>query len=155
MIFVTVGSTDFDALIRSMDEIGARLGEELIMQIGSGQYIPQSATRYFRYAPSLDESYDQAEIVVSHGGLGTVVEALRHGKKLVAVSNPDRYDTHQGDILGAFAETGYLIWCRDLGHLEDDLKRVRVTDLAPYEEPPCEIHQVIREFLTHRSRRTR
>jgi beta-1,4-N-acetylglucosaminyltransferase len=152
MIFVTVGSTDFDALIRRMDEIGARLGEEMIVQIGAGAYSPQHATRVFRYAPSLDEFYDQADIVVSHGGLGTVVEALRHRRKLVAVSNPDRYDTHQEDILGAFAEAGYLIWCRDLAHLEDDLRRVRVTVLAPYEEPPCEIHKVIQGFLARRAR---
>ena len=78
MIFVTVGSTDFDALIRCMDEIGARLGEEMTMQIGSGAYSPQHAARVFRYAPSLEAYYDQADIVVSHGGLGTVVEALRH-----------------------------------------------------------------------------
>jgi beta-1,4-N-acetylglucosaminyltransferase len=155
MIFVTVGSTDFDALIRRMDEIGAQLKEEMIMQIGAGAYAPQHAARVFRYAPSLDEFYEQADLVVSHGGLGTVVEALRHRRKLVAVSNPDRYDAHQVDILGAFAEVGYLVWCRDLAHLEDDLRRARTTDFAPYQEPPCEIHKVIQEFLAHRAGRGR
>ena len=95
MIFVTVGSTDFDALVRRMDELSEALPDEVVMQIGEGQYVPQHAAAHLRYAPSLDPYYDRAEIVVSHGGLGTVVEALRKGKRLVAASNPDRYDTHQ------------------------------------------------------------
>lgn len=150
MIFVTVGSTDFDALIRQMDAICARLADQVVMQIGAGEYRPQHASRFFRYAPSLESYYERADIVISHGGLGTVVEALRKGKKLIAVSNPDRYDAHQDDILQAFAEAGYLVWCRDLDRLEDELKRIRTLSLASYEEPECRIHLVIEDFLSRR-----
>ena len=41
MIFVTVGTTDFSALIRAIDEIAPTLDEEVIMQIGRGKYEPQ------------------------------------------------------------------------------------------------------------------
>ncbi len=150
MIFVTVGSTDFDALIRKVDALCPQAGEEVVMQIGSGEYLPRHASHYFRYAPSLESYCEQAAIVISHGGLGTVVEALRNQKKLIAVSNPDRYDTHQDELLQAFADAGYLIWCRDLEHLEDDLKRVRTTALTPYAEPECRIHIIIKDFLSRR-----
>jgi UDP-N-acetylglucosamine transferase subunit ALG13 len=151
MILVTVGSTDFDALVRAMDELAPELGEEVVMQIGAGSYEPRHASGWFRYAPSLEGYYDRAEIVVSHGGLGTVVEVLRKGKRLVAASNPDRYDAHQDDILGTLAEAGHLVWCRDLARLRQDLATVRAATLTPYVEPECRIHLVIHEFLEQRA----
>ena len=150
MLFVTVGSTDFDALVRQMDAIATRLGEEITMQIGSGRYEPVNATALFRYAPSLDPYMDEADLIVSHGGLGTVMEALRKGKRLVAVSNLDRYDSHQDDLLSHLSEAGHLIWCRDLASLEQDLARARSAHVAPYAEIECRIHVEIKDFLRQR-----
>ena len=150
MIFVTVGSTDFDTLVRQMDAIATQLGEEITMQIGSGQYEPLNATTFFRYAPTLDPYMEEADLVVSHGGLGTVMEALRMGKRLVAVSNPDRYDSHQDDLLSHLSDAGHLIWCRDLATLEQDLRRVRSAHFEPYAEVECRIHVEIKDFLRRR-----
>src|SRR5207244_11017292 len=41
MIFVTVGTTAFDALVRRMDELVPVLDEEVICQIGIGSYTPR------------------------------------------------------------------------------------------------------------------
>ena len=36
MILVTVGTTNFDALVRRMDELAPELGEAVVCQIGGG-----------------------------------------------------------------------------------------------------------------------
>lgn len=146
MIFVTVGTTDFDALAARMDELAPGLNEAIVIQLGRGQYSPRHA-RSFRFAPSLDEYYDQARLVVSHGGLGTLVEVLRRGKPLIGASNPDRYDLHQNDLLGELEQGGYLLWCRDLQSLGDDIQRAGDMEFARYQDPPCSIHLVIADFL--------
>ena len=151
-ILVTVGSTDFDALIRAMDDLAPALADEVVMQIGSGSYEPRHASDWFRFAPSLEGYYDRADLIVSHGGLGTIMEVLRKGKRLVAASNPDRYDAHQDDILGTLAEAGHLVWCRDLSRLRQDLEAVRTVALEPYVEPECRIHLVIHDYLAQRVR---
>ena len=152
MIFVTVGSTDFDQLVRAVDTLAPDLDQKVVMQIGAGAYTPQHAAESFRYAPSLESYMAQAELVISHGGLGTVMEALHHDKTLIAVSNPDRYDTHQDDLLAALAEAGHLIWCRDLGQLAQEIAQAPQRTMVPYRPPACQIHTRIRRFLLERSR---
>jgi UDP-N-acetylglucosamine transferase subunit ALG13 len=146
VIFVTVGSTDFDPLIAEMDKLAVGLGMDVVMQIGAGRYVPQHAP-YFRFAPSLDACYDQAELVVGHGGLGTIVEALERGKKLICVVNPTTYDRHQEHLLGLFEEQEYLVWCREVGRLGEAIQRARSTQLKRYEPPECTIHEVIADYL--------
>jgi UDP-N-acetylglucosamine transferase subunit ALG13 len=146
LIFVTVGTTEFDALVRRMDELAPGLGEPVVAQIGRGTYVP-SACEYLRFAPSLDAYYEQAWLVVSHGGLGTLVEVLQRGIRLVGVSNPDRYDRHQEDILRALCDKGHMVWCQDLRDLRSALEAAATGAFVPYETPPCRIAEVIRDYL--------
>ena len=145
-VFVTVGSTDFDALVEAVDALAPVLSLQGVMQIGHGRYIPQNMP-YFRFAPSLEPYYEQRPLVIAHGGLATTMEVLKRGLPLISVSNPDRYDNHQEDLLEVMAEEGYLIWCRRLADLRQALENVQTTPLRPYRPPACEIHLVINDFL--------
>jgi len=148
MIFVTVGTTDFDDLVRKMDELAPTLNEPVVAQIGRGEYVPVHMDS-FRFAPTLDPYYHQARIVVAHGGLGTAVEVLQHGIKLIGVSNPDRYDRHQDDLLRALSERGHMMWCHDLNDLARALQEVHQRQFVPFESglASCHIARVIRQYL--------
>lgn len=146
MIFVTVGTNDFDSLIAKMDELAPDLGDKVVMQIGRGEYEPRYG-HFFRFASSLDEYFDEAEIIVSHGGLGTIVEALERGKKLVCVADPARYDQHQEQLLRTFSAQNHLLWCQDLEQLEEALRQARTMEFSRYEPPECRIHKVIVRYL--------
>jgi UDP-N-acetylglucosamine transferase subunit ALG13 len=143
-VFVTVGSTDFDALVQACDSLTPPL--QGIMQIGHGRYIPVNMP-YFRFAPSLAPYYERASLVIAHGGLATVTEVLERGLALVGVSNPDRYDKHQEELLTALTEEGYLVWCRQLGDLKQAIETAQTTPLRRYQLPDGEIHLIINEFL--------
>jgi len=146
VIFVTVGTSAFDQLVEKFDKLAPSLNDQVLVQIGHGRYIPENC-RYFRYAPSLDPYYDEADVVVAHGGLGTTIEVLRKGKKLISVENTTCVDDHQLDILRLFAEKGYMVWCRDLDELPSLLERVPDMSFRPYVTPPCRIAEVIKDFF--------
>lgn len=146
MIFVAVGTTDFDGLIVRMDEIAPTLPEEVVMQIGNGQYIPKNC-QYFRFAPSLEPHYDKASMVVSHGGLGIIMEVLEKGKRLIGVENTTCHGKHQQDLLSTLAEEEYLIWCQNLSELPTALERARHYHFKNYVNHECEIHTMIEKFL--------
>ena len=146
MIFVTVGSTDFDPLVAKMDALAPVLGSRVVVQIGLGKYVPRNVD-YFRFAASLDRYYEEAELVVGHGGFGTIVEALERGKKLVCVMNPTTYDRHQEHLLRIFEEQHCLLWCRDLERLGEAISQAKNTRFTAYQRPECHIQEVIIDYL--------
>jgi len=146
MIFVTVGTSDFDQLIEKVDELAPSLDEKVLVQIGNGEYIPQHC-EYFRFAPSLAPYYAQADLIVAHAGLGTTMEVLQSGKTLISVENVTCIDSHQTDMLGALAKYGYLIWCRNLDELSSLFAYAKTATLEPYVAPQCDIPNIIQKFL--------
>jgi UDP-N-acetylglucosamine transferase subunit ALG13 len=85
VIFVTVGSMyPFDRLIAAADAwAAANPGVEMLAQIGAG-----APPRHMRSLPRMDQdTFDSmvrnAEIVVAHAGMGTVITAGRYARPLV------------------------------------------------------------------------
>jgi UDP-N-acetylglucosamine transferase subunit ALG13 len=148
MILVVTGTTGFDALAKEMDRLAPALSETVVIQTGAGRYVPQQA-EHFRLAPSLTPYYEQASLVVSHGGLATCMEVLERKKPLIALSNPDRYDQHQQDILSVLSGQGYLIWCQDIAGLPKALDTARQDSFKRYVTPKCTIHVAIKEYLAN------
>ena len=146
MIFVTIGTTAFSALVKAVDNLSPSLSEPIIVQIGRSGYEPLHC-EYFRFAPSLTPYYERASLVIAHGGLGTVSELITGGYPLVAVEDPDQPDRHQRQILEVWEEAGHLIWCRDLRQLPQAIDQARSYPFAPYVSPECRIHTVIAEYL--------
>jgi UDP-N-acetylglucosamine transferase subunit ALG13 len=136
MIFVTVGTTHFDGLIRAVDRLAeaGHLGMRVVCQIGAGSYEP-SFCEYFRYKPNLDRELQDAGLIVTHGGF-TVLEAIFRGKRAVAVVNTDLQGNDQGQFLEALAEEVPLLWTRDLSQLGALVQKALSGEPARW-RPPC------------------
>lgn len=134
MIFVTVGTTPFDSLIKAVNESGFQ--GEVIIQKAEGKYIP-SNYEYFDFTSEIDRYYSKADLVVTHGGAGTIFKLLEKGKKIIAVANDDRSDHHQSDILERLSRDGYLIWCRDLANISKCLEEAKNITPTKYLVSDC------------------
>jgi len=142
MIFVTVGTERFDELVKKMDEIALELSEKVTIQIGKGRYKPKNC-KYFRFAPDIDQYSEKADLIVSHGGAGTIFELLEKNKKIIGISNPEKPGQHQEDILKALSQQNYLIWCRDLKRLKETIKNAKKIKMKEYRKPECKIAEII------------
>jgi len=100
MIYVTLGTMfmDFARLVRQMDAIAARTGEEVIMQTGLATTLPRH-TKHFDFKPhqELLEIQAQARLVVGHAGIGVTMDALRVKKPLLLVPRLKRFGEHMND----------------------------------------------------------
>ena len=56
---------------------------------------------------------DKADIVITHGGTGSILMPLKSGKKVIAIPRLKKYmehvDDHQTQIVDVFSESGYII----------------------------------------------
>lgn len=100
-IFVTVGTASFKRLVSKMDEISKNIDEKIIIQIGRTDYIPKNA-EYFEFTKDLQEFNElnkNAKVVISHAGIGNVVNALENSKPLIIVPRRSEFneifDNHQ------------------------------------------------------------
>lgn len=147
MIFVTVGSSNkFDSLIKYMDNLSLSLPEEIIIQTGKSDYNPTNCA-HFDFTDNILEYYLNADVIISHGGAGTCYEVLSLGKNLIGVENPHANDSHQWDLLKKLNEEGYIIWCRQIGEIQEALSSFRTHPFRTYHSPECIIHDVIISFI--------
>lgn len=119
--FVTVGTTRFDKLISSVTSPAALRWfashgyTQLTIQYGTGEepVISKSQLKLdvhtYSFRPSLKDDMESADVVISHAGAGTVMEALRLRKKLVVVINTLLMDNHQEELAEAMQERGHLL----------------------------------------------
>jgi len=148
MIFVTVGTTQFDELVEAIDSIAPKLEEEVIIQMGNCKFIPKYC-RYFTFDDDLLKYFKQADIVVAHGGAGVTFETLKLGNILISKDNPNVLDGHQQDLLKKLSQDGYLIWCKDLNMLENCIIKAKNMCAKKYLIPECGIDTIIVEYLRH------
>lgn len=115
MIFVTVGTHKFDALVKKVDQLvleakeSDAFSQEIVFQIGSGEYEPKSGP-FFRYKPGLAEDLEKASLVITHGGTGSVLSMTKLGKPFVAIVNDDLADNHQKEFLEAITNRAPITW---------------------------------------------
>lgn len=159
MILVTVGThpAPFDRLLREVDRLhktGALTadepGEDVVIQSGASPYRYQ-ATRQFAYCPGpeLDGLLTQARLVISHGGIGTLLPAVRRGQHVIAVPRLRRYrehhDDHQRDVCDELARRRALFTSPDVADLaallHDDPATLRPFAVA------CTIREQVRADL--------
>jgi len=102
MIFLTVGThtQSFDRLISEMDRlVGERsIREKVVGQIGNSAYEPRNF-EWFRFTDfdRLNGLYDSADVLVTHGGAGSILNGLSRGKPVVSMPRLARYDEHVND----------------------------------------------------------
>ena len=66
---------------------------------------------FFRLAPSLAPLLEDADLVLSHAGAGSLFEALAAGCAVVAVPNPALMGDHQAELAERLASEDWLVAC--------------------------------------------
>jgi beta-1,4-N-acetylglucosaminyltransferase len=149
MIFVTVGTAHFDPLIEKIDQLveSRAIKEPVVAQIGRGSYIPRHC-RHFRFMRSLKPAYDQAHVIISTGGAGTIMECAKRGLRLVVVENTMLMEGHQSQLINEMSKRGHLVWCGDLENLAHCIEEALLIDFKPFISEPPIIPELIRKLIS-------
>jgi UDP-N-acetylglucosamine transferase subunit ALG13 len=158
MIFVTVGSQlPFDRLIQTMDHWAANNKDyPVFAQIGISDYKPQHIEFCQTMTPEIYSQYlEQADFVVAHAGMGTIISALEIGKQLVLMPRLAHKGEHRNDHQLAtakrFAELSHVIVANnetELLGLVDSLRDSKFEPIAKQEtQASPALINAIKQFL--------
>ena len=135
MIFITVGSQkfQFNRLLKAVDELVANgeIAEEVFAQSGVCDYVPA----HYEYKPFLNRDefesmMDKASIVITHGGTGAIISAIKDGKKVIAVPRLKKYGEHVDDHQ---LQLNFISSCENLSELGKCLKELEKKEFAIYQ----------------------
>lgn len=127
MIFITVGSQkfQFNRLLKAIDELVAKgkINDRFFAQTGYSDYTPlRYEYKQFLDHDEYDEVESEADIIITHGGTGTIVGAVKKGKKVIAVPRLKEYgehvDDHQLQLIAQFVNNDLIAGCNNLLNLE-------------------------------------
>lgn len=157
MIFVTVGSQkfQFNRLLKAVDDLleNGTIDEEVFAQTGYSGYKP----RYYQYKPFLDRDEfadweSRADIVITHGGTGAIIGAVKKRKKVIAVPRLAKYgehvDDHQTQLIAEFKEQNLICGLDDCDQLADGVHYVKTHKFNSYVSNTNEIINSIEQYIT-------
>jgi UDP-N-acetylglucosamine transferase subunit ALG13 len=134
MIFVTVGTHEqpFDRLVREIDRLKGEtiIQDDIFIQTGYSVYKPQfCAHKDFIRFDEMMTRMTESEMVITHGGTGSIMLVLYHQKIPVVVPRQKKYhehiDDHQVLFCKAMVEKKKIIAAYETDDLEPAIKNYR------------------------------
>lgn len=160
LLFATVGATlPFNRLTEMVARAKADglITEDVLIQTGVGGSQP-AGVRSCETMPydEMNRTLREADIVVCHGGTGSLITALRQGCRVITVprrfERGEHYDDHQCEITDALAARGLVSVAETYEEFTAALQTVRASDPVSATTDPAQMIGYLRDLLEHLER---
>lgn len=156
MIFVTLGSQkfQFNRLLTEIDKLieEGNIEEAVFAQIGYSDYKPKN----YKYKEFLDRDefssvMKKCDKVITHGGTGAIISAIKQGKKVIAIPRLKKFDEHIDDhqlqIVEEFKKMNFIESTIDVKYLNELLNRLKEFNPRSYISNTRNIAESIVNFI--------
>lgn len=156
MTLVILGTQDktFERLLKAIEKqikLG-NLKKEVIVQAGSTKYTSKYM-KIFDYIPmeQFSKFIDEADLIITHGGVGTILTSIRKNKKVIAVPRLSKYKEHENDhqleIVSEFTKRGYIIPCYDLKKMDEAIEEAKTFKPKKYRSNNRKMLNIIENYI--------
>lgn len=98
----------------------------------------------------------QANFIITHGGVGSIMTSLKHGKKVIAVPRKSEYkehvNNHQIQIIEEFNNNGSVIGINSVDDLEEAIKRIDSFIPQKYVSKDKNIINIIQSYIENENK---
>lgn len=156
MIFVTVGSQkfQFNRLLIEIDKLieSKIITENVFAQIGVSDYKPKNYEYTdFTTQDEFSKIIDESDLIITHGGTGVIVNALKKNKKVIAIPRLSKYgehvDDHQIQLINEFKEMNFIEPVYEIDKLKEAIKVVKEKEYNTYVSNTDKIIEDIEKFI--------
>lgn len=155
MVLVTVGTQkqSFGRIFDLVKDSKELKNENLVVQRGYTKCNNSKRIKAFDFIPldEMEKYISEADLIISHGGVGTIFSAIKKGKKVIAVPRLEKYgehiNDHQIEICEELEKEGYILYYKDgVDNIDDLIKKVRNTNFEQYDSDDNYIEILRREI---------
>lgn len=137
MILVTLGTQkqSFNRLLDMIEK--SNINDKIIVQAGYTKYKSKKMKMLdFVDYQEMDKLIKQADLIITHGGTGSIVTAIKQGKKVIACPRLKKYgehvDDHQKQIVDIFSEVGYILKLDENDDLDELVQKIQTKKMIPF-----------------------
>ncbi|MBR0479575.1 MAG: hypothetical protein IJJ24_10835 [Solobacterium sp.] len=156
MILVSLGTNDksFERLLKAVEKAmeDGTITDRVVVQAGFTDYHSERM-EVFSSIPGeqFEKLMDEADLIITHGGAGTIMTALKKGKCILGAARLAKYHEHVNDhqiqLLTAFEEKGYLIYMHDLEKLPEYIRKAGDFTPQPFRSNTSVIVDYLNEWI--------
>lgn len=156
MILVTLGTQDksFERLLVEVERLIAQgtIREEVVVQAGETVYHSEKM-KVFDLLPmsEMERLTKECSLLITHGGVGSIISGLKYGKRVVAVPRLEQYKEHVNDhqlqIIRNFSASGYIVGTEGVEDLEAALERAETFVPEQYQSNTQNMIELIRNKI--------
>ena len=156
MILVILGTQDkqFPRLLEAVDKCinDGIIKDRVVVQAGQTKYESKNMEIFDLVpAPEFAKLMDEADLVITHGGAGSILTAIKKGKKIIAAARLAKYKEHHNDhqkqIIGEFASRGYILELEDFDELGDMIKKIKKFKPKKFESNTKNMIKLIDDYI--------
>jgi len=155
LIFVSLGTNDksFKRLLEKIDnEISlGNIKDKVIVQSGYTKY--ESDNMEIVDLMPMDifkKNISNCDILITHGGVGTILDGLKLGKKIIAFPRLSKYqehvNDHQVEIINEFSDCGYIL-TGEMDNLVDLIGKCKNFNPKGYKSNNYRFNKLIRDYI--------
>lgn len=99
--------------VERLIEIG-KIKDEVVAQVGNTKFKSNKMKIIeFTNPKEMNDLIEKADYIITHGGVGTIIDGINSGKKVIAVPRLSKYKEHVNDhqlqIIENFSENSLII----------------------------------------------
>ena len=156
MILVTLGTQDkpFIRLVKEIDKLIDKkvIKDKVVAQLGFTNYKSKNIETFnLIESDKLNELTKKADLIITHGGVGSILTGLKMNKKVIAVprllAHKEHTNDHQIQIVNEFYNTGYILKCDNPKDLEKVLKEVKDFKPKKFKSNTSNMVKMIEDFI--------
>lgn len=164
MILVLLGTQNnsFRRLLEEIERLiqNKVIKEEVIVQAGYTKYESENMKILdFTSNEELEELQKKADLIITHGGVGSIITSLEMGKKVIAVPRLHEYgehvNNHQKEIVEKFHKNGNIIGIQSVEELEEAIEKVKEFKPMSYTKNNSNMLEIIGKFIDDISPKTK
>lgn len=156
MILVMLGTQNnsFHRLLEEIDELVKKgiINDEIIVQAGYTKYNSKNM-KILGLMPKeeLEKYQEKADLIITHGGVGSIISSIEKRKKVIAVPRLHEYqehvNNHQIEIVEKYSNENLIIGCKQVSDLEKAIKKVKKFTPKKFERSNSKMLEIIERFI--------